>query len=154
MPMSDTLDVDAMIKRFRDRAAAVKQRPLPPVAGAERQLFLQQAQTDFQDFAIIGDAEATLEDGILVLRVDLRPPTSRRALLPVGSGVARVRLPHADVAQLVEHHLAKVRVAGSNPVVRSKRNSCSEALFGGPPVREAGRVKTRRATLSRSWVGW
>ena len=27
--------------------------------------------------------------------------------------------PHADVAQLVEHHLAKVRVAGSNPVVRS-----------------------------------
>src|ERR1700753_2819628 len=26
----------------------------------------------------------------------------------------------ADVAQLVAHHLAKVRVAGSNPVVRSK----------------------------------
>ena len=25
----------------------------------------------------------------------------------------------ADMAQLVEHHLAKVRVAGSNPVVRS-----------------------------------
>ena len=31
---------------------------------------------------------------------------------------------HADVAQLVEHHLAKVGVAGSNPVVRSR----SEAL--------------------------
>ncbi len=28
---------------------------------------------------------------------------------------------YADVAQLVEHHLAKVRVAGSNPVVRSGR---------------------------------
>src|SRR6201996_9677076 len=27
---------------------------------------------------------------------------------------------NADVAQLVEHHLAKVRVAGSNPVVRSE----------------------------------
>jgi hypothetical protein len=27
---------------------------------------------------------------------------------------------HADVAQLVEHHLAKVRVAGSSPVVRSR----------------------------------
>ncbi len=26
---------------------------------------------------------------------------------------------HADMAQLVEHHLAKVGVAGSNPVVRS-----------------------------------
>jgi hypothetical protein len=31
----------------------------------------------------------------------------------------------ADVAQLVEHHLAKVRVAGSNPVVRSERVSPS-----------------------------
>ena len=31
---------------------------------------------------------------------------------------------HADVAQLVEHHLAKVRVAGSNPVVRSEARLC------------------------------
>ena len=30
----------------------------------------------------------------------------------------------ADVAQLVEHHLAKVRVAGSNPVVRSEGTGC------------------------------
>ena len=30
---------------------------------------------------------------------------------------------HADVAQLVAHHLAKVRVAGSNPVVRSEEAS-------------------------------
>ena len=75
--MADTLDIDAMIRRFRDRAAAVKQRPLPPVGGAERQLFLQQAQTDFQDFAIIGDADAALEDGVLVLRIDLRPPDAR-----------------------------------------------------------------------------
>ena len=34
--------------------------------------------------------------------------------------------PYADVAQLVEHNLAKVGVAGSNPVVRSKR-SCRSA---------------------------
>ena len=32
----------------------------------------------------------------------------------------RSRPLRADVAQLVAHHLAKVRVAGSNPVVRSK----------------------------------
>jgi hypothetical protein len=67
------LDVDAMLARFRDRAAAVKHRPLPPVAGEERQAFLRQAQADFQDFAIIGDASGTIEDGVLVLRVDLRP---------------------------------------------------------------------------------
>jgi hypothetical protein len=48
-------------------------RPLPPGAGEERQLFLAQAQTDFQDFAIIGDAKASIEDGVLVLRIDLRP---------------------------------------------------------------------------------
>ncbi len=34
---------------------------------------------------------------------------------------------HADVAQLVEHHLAKVGVAGSNPVVRSTE-TCGPAL--------------------------
>lgn len=65
--------MDAMIQRFRERAEAVRNRPLPPVAGEERQRFIQQAETDFQDFAIVGDATATLEDGVLVLRVDLRP---------------------------------------------------------------------------------
>lgn len=71
------LDVDAMIDRFRERAAAVKRRPLPPVAGEERRHFVEQAQIDFQDFAIIGDAEATIDDGVLTLRIDLRPPDQR-----------------------------------------------------------------------------
>ena len=71
------LNVDEMLARFRERAMAVKKRPLPPVAGEERQAFIQQAQADFQDFAIIGDAVAAIEDGILVLRVDLRPPDQR-----------------------------------------------------------------------------
>jgi len=62
-----------MLARFRERAAAVKGRPLPPIAGEERQRFIQQAQSDFMDFAIIGDAVAAIEEGILVLRVDLRP---------------------------------------------------------------------------------
>ena len=71
--MTDQLDVDAMLERFRERAAAVKDRPLPPVAGAERQRFVEQAELDFQDFAIVGDASWTFDDGILTLRVDLRP---------------------------------------------------------------------------------
>jgi hypothetical protein len=71
--VAEGLDVEAMLARFRERAAAVKGRPLPPVAGEERQRFIQQAQSDFMDFAIIGDATAELDDGILVLRVDLRP---------------------------------------------------------------------------------
>lgn len=72
-----SLDVDAMIQRFRDRAKAVKQRPLPPVAGEERQAFIAQAKRDYQDFAIIGDAEAELIEGVLTLRIDLRPADQR-----------------------------------------------------------------------------
>ncbi|MEA3019006.1 MAG: hypothetical protein QOI47_530 [Actinomycetota bacterium] len=70
--MAETLDVDAMITRFKERARAVKDRPLPPVAGAERQHFLDQAQRDFMDYAIIGDATGSLEGGILTLTIDLR----------------------------------------------------------------------------------
>ncbi|GIU86814.1 MAG: hypothetical protein KatS3mg009_1329 [Acidimicrobiia bacterium] len=72
--MADELDVDAMLARFRDRAAAVRERPLPPVAGPERQRFVEQAQLDFQDFAMIGDAQWSFADGILTLTIDLRPP--------------------------------------------------------------------------------
>ena len=75
--MADSFDPQAMIDRFHARAAAVKQRNLPPVAGPDRVRFIEQAQADFQDFAMIADADASLgEDGILTLRIDLRPPES------------------------------------------------------------------------------
>jgi hypothetical protein len=69
--MPDELDVDAMLTRFRERADAVRRRPLPPVAGADRDRFIKQSQVDFQDFAIIGDATWEFENGVLMLRVDL-----------------------------------------------------------------------------------
>jgi len=75
--MADSFDIDAMIARFRERAASVKKRPLPPVEGEQRKAFIDQAKTDFMDFAIIGDATGSIEDGVLVLRVDLRPPDQR-----------------------------------------------------------------------------
>jgi hypothetical protein len=71
--MSEGFDADEMIARFRERAAAVRRRGMPPVEGAERQMILRQMQLDFQDFAMLGDAQARLEDGILTLLVDLRP---------------------------------------------------------------------------------
>jgi hypothetical protein len=71
--MAEQLDTDAMIQRFRDRATAARKRNLPPIGGEERARFLEQQQIDFQDFAILGDAKASLEDGFLVLRIDLRP---------------------------------------------------------------------------------
>ncbi len=62
-----------MIQRFRARARAVRQRGLPPLEGAERKRFMDQARLDFQDYAMIGDAVAELVGGILTLKVDLRP---------------------------------------------------------------------------------
>jgi hypothetical protein len=62
-----------MIVRFQKRAEAVRTRGLPPVEGPERARIREQAQIDFMDYAMLGDAEAQLDDGILTLRVDLRP---------------------------------------------------------------------------------
>jgi len=64
-------DVDALISRFRERAEAVKDRGLPPVAGDERQLFIQQAELDYLDFSLVASANWTVEDGHLVLRIPL-----------------------------------------------------------------------------------
>ena len=72
--MADGFNPQEMIDRFRERAEAVKKRNLPAVGGEERRLFIEQAERDFMDFSVIADASATLEDGILTLSVDLRPP--------------------------------------------------------------------------------
>lgn len=71
--MAEEFDVQAMIERFRDRAKAVRNRGVPPVEGPERRRFIEQAKNDYLDYAMLGDAEGSLEDGILTLRVDLRP---------------------------------------------------------------------------------
>jgi hypothetical protein len=65
------LDVDAFIERFRQRAEAVKERGLPPVAGEERRRFIEQAQTDFTDYALVGAATWSVDEGYLVLRIPL-----------------------------------------------------------------------------------
>lgn len=69
-------DPEAMIERFRERAQAVRNRGLPPIEGADRKRFMEQARLDFMDFAMLGDAQAELVDGVLILTVDLRPKAS------------------------------------------------------------------------------
>lgn len=85
--MAEQLDIEAMLHRFRERARAVRQRGLPPVEGPERKRFLDQARTDYMDYAIIGDAKATLEGGVLTLTVDLRPGPAETGQ-PPGAGAA------------------------------------------------------------------
>ena len=71
--MADGFNPQEMIDRSRERANAVKKRNLPAVGGEERLLFIEQAEKDFMDFAIVADASATIEDGVLTLTIDLRP---------------------------------------------------------------------------------
>lgn len=64
-------DVDAMIARFRERAEAVRDRGLPPVAGAERQRFIEQAERDYTDFMLVSNATWRTEQGTLILEIPL-----------------------------------------------------------------------------------
>lgn len=64
-------DVDAMLERFKERAEAVKDRPFPPVEGEVRKQFIAQAETDHLDYALIGSAAWSVENGQLVLRIPL-----------------------------------------------------------------------------------
>jgi hypothetical protein len=71
--VAEEFDPQEMVVRFRARAEAVRNRGLPPIEGPDRQRFIEQAQIDFMDYAMLGDADASIEDGVLIFRVDLRP---------------------------------------------------------------------------------
>ena len=67
----DTVDTEAMVIRFYERAEAVRSRSMPPVAGVERLAFIKQAEVDYMDYALIADSKISLDGGILT--IDLRP---------------------------------------------------------------------------------
>ena len=71
--MAEEFDPQAMVARFRDRARAVRNRGVPPLEGDDRKRFIEAARLDFQDYAMLADAQPSLDDGILTLRIDLRP---------------------------------------------------------------------------------
>ncbi len=71
-----TFDPDEMVQRFKERRRS-EEAPDAPVEGEGRRHFIEQSKLDFQDFAMLGDAEVSLDEGILTLRIDLRPPDQR-----------------------------------------------------------------------------
>src|SRR5690606_14340299 len=78
-----------------------------------------------------------------------RGASVRRVVAGAGAGRYKLRAVVADVAQLVAHHLAKVRVAGSSPVVRSSSPVARRRRYGifcaritPPGHRPAARVRT------------
>ena len=65
-------DPQAMLARFRERAQAVRSRGVPPLEGQDRKRYIEQAQLDYMDFAMVADAEASFDEGVLTLTIDLR----------------------------------------------------------------------------------
>ena len=66
-----SFNVEEFINRYKERAEAVKNRPIPPVGGDDRMSFIKQAETDFQDYMIIADSEFTVEKDYLVFKYKL-----------------------------------------------------------------------------------
>ncbi|HSJ70449.1 MAG TPA: hypothetical protein VLA29_02255 [Acidimicrobiia bacterium] len=65
------LDMDDFLRRFADRAEAVKERGVPPLEGQARKAFIDSAEKDFLDYSLIASASWTVDDGHLVLRIPL-----------------------------------------------------------------------------------
>ena len=57
--------------RFKERAEAVKNRPMPPIGGDERLAFINQAEKDYQDYMIISDSEYEITDDYLIFKYKL-----------------------------------------------------------------------------------
>jgi len=65
-------DVNAFVRRFRERAEAVKERGVPQVAGEERRLFIEQAEMDYLDYSLVASSKWEVDDDCLVLRIPLK----------------------------------------------------------------------------------
>ena len=66
-----SFNVEEFINRFKDRASAVKERPMPPIGGDERMQFMKQAELDYQDYMIISDSEFEVTDEYLIFKYRL-----------------------------------------------------------------------------------
>lgn len=65
------LDVDEFLKRFRDRAEAVRERGVPPLEGEARRTFIESMELDYLDYSLVGSASWAVEGDNLVLRIPL-----------------------------------------------------------------------------------
>ena len=63
--------MDEFLTRFGDRAAAVKERGVPPLEGEARKAFIDAAEKDYMDYSLIASASWAVENGELVLRIPI-----------------------------------------------------------------------------------
>jgi hypothetical protein len=65
------LDMDDFLKRFQDRAEAVRERGVPPLEGTARKQFIESAELDYLDYSLVGSASWSVDQGELVLRIPI-----------------------------------------------------------------------------------
>ena len=66
-----SFNINEFQKRFKERADAVKNRPMPPIGGDERLAFIKQAEKDYQDYMIISDSEIEITEEYLIFKYKL-----------------------------------------------------------------------------------
>ena len=66
-----SFNINEFQKRFKERADAVKNRPMPPIGGDERLAFIKQAEKDYQDYMIISDSEFEITQEYLIFKYKL-----------------------------------------------------------------------------------
>ena len=64
-------NIEEFQKRFKERAEAVKNRPMPPIGGDKRLAFIEQAEKDYQDYMIISDSEFEINEKYLIFKYKL-----------------------------------------------------------------------------------
>ncbi len=65
------LDMDEFLKRFADRAEAVRERGVPPLEGTARKKFIEAAEKDYLDYSLVASSSWSVDEGVLVLRIPI-----------------------------------------------------------------------------------
>ncbi len=65
------LDMDEFLKRFEMRAAAVRERGVPPLEGDARKQFIESAEKDYLDYSLVASASWSVDGNELVLRIPI-----------------------------------------------------------------------------------
>ena len=94
--------VRAMQVRFGERADAVTKAQMPPLEGEMRRKWIQQKESDYQDFLMISDCDIDLDDGILTLTLDLRPKICDATVRETGIGKSQESETHVSMENLAK----------------------------------------------------
>lgn len=63
--------MDEFLKRFADRAEAVRERGVPPLEGTARKKFIEAAEKDYLDYSLVASSSWSVDEGVLVLRIPI-----------------------------------------------------------------------------------